>query len=77
MAEQYAKEYNIPVIIYNAQWNKYGKSAGPKRNKLIVNDSNKIIAFVSPNSIGTLITIQMAKDQNIPVDIFYIKSDLT
>ena len=33
IAENIAKELNIPIEIYNAEWDKYGNSAGPIRNK--------------------------------------------
>ena len=33
LAERYAKERNIEMIVMPADWNKYGKSAGPMRNR--------------------------------------------
>jgi adenine/guanine phosphoribosyltransferase-like PRPP-binding protein len=38
LAEKYAEKYNIPLIVHKADWEKRGKSAGPMRNTLIVND---------------------------------------
>jgi len=72
LAEKYANESNIPIIIHYPEWNKYGKSAGPIRNKKIVDDSEFIIAFVSSNSKGTFDTIKKAKEKSIPIQIFYI-----
>lgn len=43
-------------------WKAYGKSAGPKRNKQIVEYSDLIIAFWDGKSKGTLSSIQFAKE---------------
>ena len=42
-----ANELNIPVQIFNADWNLYGKSAGPKRNQQMIDDGkpNFVLAF--------------------------------
>lgn len=60
LAEQYAKENNIPIIIYYPDWNKHGKSAGFIRNKRIVENSDSIIAFWDNKSLGTKNTIDLA-----------------
>lgn len=54
LAEKYAKDNNINIIIHYPDWKKYGKNAGPLRNKLIVNDATHLIAFVHENSKGTV-----------------------
>lgn len=61
LAEKYAIKYDIPTTIHEALWDKYGKSAGPIRNKKIVDDCDYLIAFLSSKSVGTKITIDMAK----------------
>lgn len=45
MAKRFATENNYEFIEYIADWTKYGKSAGPKRNQLIVNDATHMLAF--------------------------------
>jgi predicted Rossmann fold nucleotide-binding protein DprA/Smf involved in DNA uptake len=72
MAEIYASKHSIKIIIHKADWNKYGKRAGPIRNKLIIDDATHCIAFVSKNSVGTLITIDMAKNKGIPLSVIDI-----
>ena len=58
IAENIAKELNIPIEIYNAEWDKYGNSAGPIRNKKMLEEGNPdyVIAFHDDleNSKGTL-----------------------
>ena len=69
LAERYAKECNIPFILHPALWDVYGKSAGPRRNKLIVADADKMIAFLAPGSRGTANSISLARQKGIPVYI--------
>lgn len=64
LAEIYAHEYTIPLTVFPAEWNKYGRSAGPKRNKLIVDRADVVIAFLSKESKGTVSTINLAKKAN-------------
>ena len=73
MAWKWATENNIEIIEHNAEWDKYGRAAGPIRNKLIVRDSNVILAFVAPNSVGTRNTISLAqKDPTIRIYTYNI-----
>jgi len=72
LAEKYAIKYNIPTTIHEAQWDKYGKSAGPIRDKKIVDDCSHLIAFLSSKSVGTKITINMAKKAGKDITIIEI-----
>jgi hypothetical protein len=60
LAERYAKENNIPVKIFKPDWAKYGRGAGPVRNKLIVEYADKVIAFWDGASKGTKSSIDFA-----------------
>lgn len=51
--ELYAKNNDIPVIIYKADWDKYGPSAGPKRNELMAHNADALIALWDGKSKGT------------------------
>ncbi len=66
MAMMYAKENNIAMVIYEAQWDRYGKAAGPIRNKIIVNEADYLLAFLSPDSKGTWNSIHLAQAKGIP-----------
>ena len=61
--ERAAKAIGIPTIIHLPEWEKYGKSAGFKRNDLIVRDADVVIAFFAPGprSKGTANTVASAK----------------
>jgi len=69
LAERYARESGIPMIIHPAEWAKYGKSAGPRRNAQIVADSDRLIAFWDGQSRGTHSTIKIARRNQKPVEI--------
>jgi predicted Rossmann fold nucleotide-binding protein DprA/Smf involved in DNA uptake len=72
LAKKFAKEFDIPFLVFEADWNKYGKSAGPKRNTLIVNYSSHVVAFVAKDSIGTWDTIKKAQNLDLVVNIIRI-----
>lgn len=60
LAERFAKDFNIPLVVHKANWNKYGKAAGMIRNKTIVEDSDFVIAFWNGKSRGTKNSIELA-----------------
>ncbi len=62
LAWKWAQDNNVPIIEHEAEWDKYGRAAGPIRNKLIVRDSHIILAAIAPDSTGTWNTINQAKD---------------
>jgi hypothetical protein len=62
LAEQYAIENNIELIVFKADWARYGRAAGPIRNKEIINASDYVVAFWDGKSKGTLSSINIAKN---------------
>jgi len=71
LARRYAEEKNIPITEILPDWNQYGKSAGFKRNKSIIDQSDAIIAFWDGVSSGTKNSIYLAKKANKNVYIFW------
>lgn len=70
MVSRYAKNKNIECQIFNADWNTYGKHAGPKRNERLIEYVNLVIAFMNPQSKGTLNTVNLAKQKDIETIIY-------
>lgn len=66
LGKTYAKLNNIPYQAFLPDWKKYGLSAGPLRNKTIVDSSDCVIAFWDGVSKGTSGTIEYAKIINKP-----------
>lgn len=69
LGEKWAKEKNKEVLIFLPEWDKYGKSAGFKRNKDIIENSDMVFAFWDGKSSGTLNSINLAKKMNKEVKI--------
>ena len=51
-AEIIAKNHQVPIKIYYAQWDKLGRGAGFARNTNIAGDADIIIAVVAPDRKG-------------------------
>ncbi len=69
LGEKYATENNYKIEYYPAEWEKYGKSAGPKRNKLMAENCDYIICFWDGKSRGTKSMINYARKFNKPLKI--------
>ena len=61
LAEKYAHEKHIFMVVYHPEWDKYGRGAGFIRNKLIIDDSDVVFAFWDGASKGTLNSINLAE----------------
>ena len=61
MAERYAIERGLALEIVPANWAKYGRAAGPVRNKQMVEKADVVIAFWDGRSKGTASLLQCAK----------------
>ena len=53
LGERWAREHKIPVVIYPADWGKYGKSAGPMRNKEMAEYAEGLILIWNGTSKGS------------------------
>lgn len=69
LANKYAKERGLPILIFYPNWNKFGKRAGYLRNEKIVSAAESVIAFWDGKSRGTKSSIDITKSQNKPIEI--------
>ena len=65
--KQWALEKGIEVISYPADWDKYGKAAGPIRNKLMAENAEALIAVWDGYSRGTSHMINLARSMGLEV----------
>lgn len=65
-----ARFVKIEKKIFKPDWDKYGKSAGFIRNKLIINEADNVLAFWDGKSKGTKHSIDLAIKAGKPVDIY-------
>ena len=68
---RYAKEMNYCVKKFPADWNKYGKSAGYKRNLQMGEYADALICFWDGKSRGSKLMIDIAEKLNLPTRIIY------
>ena len=82
LGERFAAEHGVPVKLFPADWKKYGRAAGPIRNKQMVDYISEfpdsiVLGFVSENSKGTKNTIKQAQTKGIlTVEIPYSPSEV-
>lgn len=69
IGEQIAKNHNTNLEEYPAEWDKYGKSAGYKRNKLMASKADTLLAFWDGKSKGTKHMIDIAYHHGLTVHI--------
>jgi len=69
-SEEVANQMNIETIIYKPEWKKYGKSAGMRRNRDIINDAESVLVFWDGKSKGTSHDIMLARKYNKPYVLF-------
>ena len=73
MAERFAREYNIPIKVFKANWEFHGRGAGYIRNNDIMHASNICIAFWDEESRGTKHTINLFRKSKKDVHIINFK----
>ena len=69
LAERWARESGLNYQVFPANWKKYGKSAGYKRNVQMIDVSDELISFWDGESKGTKHTIDYARSKLVPVTI--------
>ena len=61
LAQQWADQHKIPVTVFQPDWQKFGRAAGPKRNQQIIAACDVCIAFWDGQSKGTKSSITLSK----------------
>lgn len=67
LGQIYAKEYNLDLTVFYANWKKRGKAAGPHRNSRMASYADALIALPGPDSKGTYHMIKEAKSKGLQV----------
>lgn len=71
LAASVARKLGWKVETYPAHWKLFGKSAGPKRNQLMVDQgADECFAFPMPGSVGTWDCIRRCNRVGIQVTIY-------
>ena len=73
LGERWAKKNNIPTSIFRPDWIKYGKAAGPIRNRDIIAQATHVVAFPSRRGRGTQHSIGLTrKDLKKKLQVYWI-----
>lgn len=75
LGERFALEFGYKIECYSAEWEKYGRSAGPMRNKKMAEISDFVICFWDGKSRGTKSMIEYSKKYNKNIKIYYINEE--
>ena len=66
---KFADSYNLPMVGFAADWKKFGRGAGLKRNKLMAKNADALIAFWDGSSRGTMSMIDYAHELNLKIKV--------
>ena len=72
LGEKYATEKNYKLHKFPADWDRFGKSAGYRRNQEMAEFADMVIAFWDGKSVGTKHMIDISKSKNKPCQIIDI-----
>lgn len=70
LAEKWANKKRIPIHVCQAEWEKYGRKAGPIRNEQMAKKADALIAIWDGESHGTKNMIDTAKSHGLRVLIY-------
>lgn len=69
LGERWAQERGLSVARYPADWNRYGKSAGYRRNEQMAQNADALVAFWDGESRGTMHMINIARQRGLLVRV--------
>lgn len=79
LGERYAQEHDIKCTVFPADWKKYGRAAGPIRNKKMLEYAMEqqagLVAFWNGESKGTKNMISIAEKAGIEVKIVHYQKE--
>ena len=71
LGERYARAHGIPVVRFPADWQAYGKAAGPIRNRKMAEYASEgegiLVAFWDGKSRGTASMIRLAEKYELQI----------
>lgn len=69
LAVNYAHRFKIPLLEFPADWDQYGRRAGPIRNQQMLDEGRPdlVIAFPDPGSKGTYHMIDISNRAGVEV----------
>jgi len=72
LGEAWAERHKKSCEVYSANWDKFGKSAGYKRNVVMAKHADILVAFWDGISRGTKHMIRTAEDNDVFVIAYHV-----
>jgi hypothetical protein len=76
LGELWAAEFQVPCERFPADWDRYGKSAGYRRNEQMASAAEALIALWDGESRGTKHMIETAKRKGLKVHVHAVCGEL-
>jgi hypothetical protein len=70
LGEQWAKKRGIRIKVFPAEWEKYGRSAGPRRNEQMALYADALILVWDGKSTGSRNMLYLAKARRLKIVVF-------
>ena len=67
LARTWAKDNEIPVRTFKADWGRYRKGAGPIRNRQMIDEGKPDLVVAFPGGSGTANMIGLARAAGLPL----------
>lgn len=67
VADVWARSHGVPVHVYEADWRRFGKSAGPRRNRDMFGRFNPDVLVACPGNRGTADMVWVVEQALRPV----------
>lgn len=67
LAGLWAKRHGVPVHVYEADWNSFGRGAGPIRNQRMLDDGKPDLVVAFPGGRGTADMVRRAREAGVEV----------
>lgn len=67
LADEVAREMGVPVTVYAAMWQVYGRRAGPMRNQLMLDQGKPDLVIAFPGGTGTADMVRRARKTGVRV----------
>lgn len=72
IAHQAAEKKRVPTKVFEADWEQYGKKAGPIRNTSMAEYADELVAIWDGESRGTLDMIRKARKNGLDVFVYTV-----
>lgn len=67
LSDRWARERQVEIEVYPADWKKYGRSAGYIRNSQMLKEGKPDLILAFPGGAGTKMMVSLSEKEGVPV----------